>query len=318
MKSATGQPKMIAPGVYLIDTGFIRPQVNANYLIYDGLTAAIVETGSSTTVPVLLEAIDSLGFQREKIQYVIVTHVHLDHAGGAGLLLRELPQARLVVHPRGARHMIDPSQLIAGTRTIYGGTEFKRLYGNVLPVPEDRLIEAPDGFTLPVAGRVLSFLHTPGHAQHHLVVLDPTTHGIFTGDTFGVCYREFNQDRQPFVFPMTTPVQFNPAALHQSLDRILQQSPHQLFLTHYGRITGDLCELVVKMHRLIDAFVAIALRYQDEEERLAKIYEALVKLLLSELRTHGSSLSRAQALKTWELDLKLNAQGLETWLERRS
>src|SRR5262249_17777750 len=173
----------------------------------------------------------------DAVDYVILTHVHLDHAGGAGALMRELPNARAVVHPRGVRHMIDPSQLIAGATAVYGAEEIDRSYGTLVPIPAERIITADDGHAVDLAGRELLCIDTPGHARHHLSVWDARSRAFFPGDTFGLSYREFDTDQGAFILPTTTPVQFDPAALHASIERMLSYGPEQMFLTHYSRVS---------------------------------------------------------------------------------
>ncbi|CAN0496322.1 unnamed protein product, partial [Phaeothamnion confervicola] len=150
----------LAHGIHVIDTGFHRPMFDASYLVVEHGRAAFIDTGTNHSVPRLLEALQSLGLAPEAVDFVIVTHVHLDHAGGAGLLMRQLPNARLVVHPHGARHMIDPERLTNGARAVYGEPEVTRSYGRIVPVPAERVQRTDDGFTLELAGRPLKFLDT--------------------------------------------------------------------------------------------------------------------------------------------------------------
>src|SRR5262249_7769502 len=153
---------------------------------------------------------------------VLLTHVHLDHAGGAGLLLQSLPNARAVIHPRGARHLIDPAKLIAGSIEVYGEQKFRELYGDIVPISQERVWIAEDGLRVTLGGsRELELIHTPGHALHHYCIVDRAAQAIFSGDTFGVSYREFDTARGEFIFPTTTPVHFDPVALHGSVDRLM-------------------------------------------------------------------------------------------------
>src|SRR5512144_323335 len=165
-------PREVAPGVVLVDTGYIRPRLAAAWIVRGKSSAAVVETGHGGAVPRILSALAAHGLRREDVSHVVVTHVHLDHAGGAGALMRELPRARLVAHPRGARHLVDPSKLAAATAAVYGEEAFRRLYGELVPVPAERVVEAPDGFALDLGERPLRLLDAPGHAKHHLVVHD--------------------------------------------------------------------------------------------------------------------------------------------------
>ncbi|WP_455217384.1 MBL fold metallo-hydrolase, partial [Kaarinaea lacus] len=195
-------------GITQLDAEYIRPGVAALYLLQQGGQVAIIETGTTLSVPAVITALEQRGLSSQDVAYVIPTHVHLDHAGGAGELMSICPNAQLVIHPYGAKHMIDPSRLVEGTIAVYGEEKFKKLYGDLKPIQEDRVVEAPDNFELLFNGRKLSFLDTPGHARHHFCVYDDTSRGIFSGDTFGISYPQLGTGRGPFIFPTTTPVQF--------------------------------------------------------------------------------------------------------------
>lgn len=303
------------PGVLLVDTGHLRERAVAAYVVQGKRGAAVVETGTARTVPRLLAAIAEAGLAPEDVSHVIVTHVHLDHAGGAGALLARLPRAKLVAHPRGARHLVDPSRLVAGASAVYGEAAFREQYGEVVPAPASRVVEAPDGFVLDLGSRPLRFLDAPGHARHHFVVVDPTSRGVFTGDAFGLAYGEAATPGRPFVFPTTTPVQFDPAALHATVDRILGTRPARLYLTHFGAIEGDLAAAASALHRSIDAHVRIARDSPGGAGRHEAIRSALEALLLRSLEEHGSPLARDEALDVFGVDLELNAQGLGVWLD---
>ena len=219
-------------GISAIDTGFFRPQFDASHLILHNGRAAFFDVGTNSSIPRLLDALKAKNLSVEAVDWVILTHVHLDHAGGAGLLMQQLPNAKLVVHPRGARHMVDPSALIAGATAVYGAEEIARSYGTLVPVPAERVVEASDGHVVDLSGRELLCLDTPGHARHHICIWDAMSRAFFTGDTFGLSYREFDTDKGAFIVPTSTPVQFEPDALHASIDRMLCFEPQQMFLTH--------------------------------------------------------------------------------------
>jgi glyoxylase-like metal-dependent hydrolase (beta-lactamase superfamily II) len=309
----------IAHGVVLVDTRYVRRHLAAAYLVLGRRSAAVVETGASSSVRHLLAALDAHGVDREDVSHVVVTHVHLDHAGGAGALLRELPRAKVVVHPRGARHLVDPSKLVAGSIAVYGERRFRELYGEVVPVPADRVVEAGDGFAIDLGARPLRFLDAPGHAKHHFVVLDEDSRGFFTGDTFGISYRETDVGGRPFVFPTTTPVQLDPPALHATVDRMLAERPERMFLTHYGMLAGDVPAYAAQLHRALDEHVRHAREAPGTgRARHAALVKALEGQLLAGLAAHGSPLSREDALALFETDLELNAQGLEVWLDAQA
>lgn len=320
MDSATDLPSVrrYAGGIAAVDTQLVRPEMAASFIMTEGGRAAFVEAGTARATPGLLSALQHLELSPEQVDYVIVTHVHLDHAGGAGRLMRHLPEARLVVHPRGAKHMIDPSRLIKGATAVYGEAEFQRQFDTLEPVPEERVIVAEDGDSLELAGRRLEFMDSPGHAKHHFCVWDPQTRGFFTGDTFGLSYREFDTDQGVFIFPTTTPIDFDPEAMHASIERMLAYDPDCLYLTHYGRVE-DPASLAPAMHRRIDAIAAIARRHADAgDERYDRIYREMERYLLDELAAHGVKLPEGEQKRLLAMDLQLNAQGLVVWLDRQS
>jgi glyoxylase-like metal-dependent hydrolase (beta-lactamase superfamily II) len=302
-------------GIHAIDTGFVRPGFAASHLLVEGGRAAFVDVGTSFSVPRLLSALDELELARAAVDYVIVTHVHLDHAGGAGQLMRELPRAKLVVHPRGARHMIDPAKLWAGATAVYGEEKMRRDHGALLPVDPARVVEAPDGTTLELAGRPLLFLDTPGHARHHFCVWDAASRSMLTGDTFGLAYRELAGPAGAFVMPTTTPVQFEPEALVASIDRLLGFAPQAMLLTHYSRVT-EVERLAADLRRQIVELVALGRAQEGRPERAARLRQGVRECVLGWVREHGSALSSAEVEDLLALDIELNAQGLESWLDR--
>ena len=303
-------------GITAIDAHHIRPGLAAIHLLVEGDKAAIIDTGTNFSVPGVLDVLRQKNLHPENIAYVIVTHVHLDHAGGAGEMMRLFPNAMLVAHPRGARHLIDPSKLVAGSIAVYGEENFRRAYGEIVPVPAERVIEAPHEFTLELNGRRLLFLDTPGHARHHFCIFDELSCGIFTGDTFGLSYREFDVDGREFILPTTTPVQFEPEAAHASIDLIMSYQPRAAYLTHYGRVTG-LRRLAGDLHHMLDDFVRLAEGVRNAgEARHRQLTEKLETYLLEKLAAHGCGLERGTALALLANDIELNAQGLEVWLDK--
>lgn len=302
-------------GITCIDTGYRRPRLAACYLIEQNGKAAFVDTGTSHTAPVLLELLSIKGIPRENVAFVMPTHVHLDHAGGAGELMRHLPNAKLVAHPRGARHLIDPRKLLAGAIAVYGKAGFRKSFGALRAVSEQRVIIADDGLELDLNGRSLMFLDTPGHARHHYSIFDETSRGFFTGDVFGLAYQELCCATGPFIFPTTTPVQFEPTAWHQSLNRLLRYEPERMFLTHYGMVTQ--VEMLARdLRRRIDLLVRIARTAPQDDRRHEVILQAMTDMLTNELARAGCSVTHAEAIKHFQMDLELNTQGLEIWLDR--
>ena len=304
----------LADGITAIDTEYARPQQDASHLVVEQGRAAFVDTGVNASVPLLLEALEAQALDVGDVDYVFVTHVHLDHAGGAGLLLRSLPNARLVVHPRGAPHMVDPTRLVAGTEAVYGREATRELYGDIRPVEPGRILEAADGDTISLAGREFGLFFTEGHARHHYCLHDPASRGVFTGDSFGVSYRELDTTAGPIIFPTSTPVHFDPPEAHRSVDRILAHEPDWVYLTHYSRV-GPVERLAVQMHAGIDAFVAIARRCADAPDRKRRLEAALFDYFLERLDEHGYEGDRDSAWHVLDIDVRLNALGLEVWLD---
>jgi len=310
---------LLPHGLSIVDTGYVRPGLAASYVMAQRGRAAVIETGTSRSVPAVLAALDERSIGRDQVDYVIVTHVHLDHAGGAGALLRHLPAAQLVVHPRGARHMIDPSRLIAGATAVYGKAAVQALYGDIAPVPEDRVVEAPDGAEILLADRPLRFLDTPGHARHHFCVVDTSSGGVFTGDLMGLGYRELCGPNERLLFPTTTPVQFEPDAMRASIDRVLAERPNWLYLTHFGPLRND-PTCVDVLRKLVDTWTegarSLAARIEPGPMRHAALVQTLRDGLTERLRAIGCPLTSAELDPILAMDLELNAQGLEIWLER--
>lgn len=304
-----------AHGVHCVDTLQERAGLACCYLLRRGDDVAFVEAGTAHGVPRLLALLDARGIARDRVRYVIPTHVHLDHAGGAGVLMRELPAAKLVVHPRGARHLIDPSKLIAGAQAVYGAAAVQRMYGEIAPVPEARVIVADDGARVPLDDAELQFVDTPGHARHHFCIWDPVSRGFFTGDTFGLSYRDFDGPGGPFLFPTTTPVQFEPDAWMQTLDRLLSFKPQRMYLTHYGCVE-NVERLAQTLRAGIERYRAIAGQLAKESNRHAKLVAALMADALRELAMLDAPVSEARARKLLAFDMELNAQGLGVWLDR--
>ena len=306
-------------GIHVIDTGFVRPRLDAAYLIVEKGRAAFIDCGVNHSVPRLLAALADAGLAPGDVDWLILTHVHLDHAGGAGALMQQLPHARLVVHPRGARHMIDPSRLWAGATAVYGEAEMQRSYGQLVPVPAERVVEAPDGHVVELAGRRLICLDTPGHARHHNAIHDPASGWVFSGDTFGVSYREFDTANGPFILPTTSPVEFDPPALHRSIDRLVSLKPAAVCPTHFGPVT-PVERLARDLHEQIDAMVAIATQADpvDKAARHAGIRAGLHQLYASRAARHGWAGGAAQLAELLAVDIELNAQGLGVWLDQRA
>jgi len=298
-------------GITAVDTEYVRPGHAAAHIIQHEGRAAFVDVGTTHSIPYLLAALKELRQPPEAVDYVLLTHVHLDHAGGAGKLMQALPNARAVMHPRGSPHMIDPAKLITASIAVYGEENYRRLYGELAPIPAERVITTQDGERLNFAGRELEFVHTPGHALHHHAIVDLGFGNIFTGDTFGLSYRECDTDQGAFIVPTTTPTQFDPEQLIASIRRLAGYKPQALYLMHYGRVT-DVPRLAASMEQQIREFVRIA----REDADASAIRSKMRTLWFDLLRRHGCKLPETQLDELFGGDLSLNTQGLIAWLSR--
>jgi len=301
----------VAKGINVIDSGYYSKDFAAIYLLRQRNKVAIIETGSNFSVPLVEKALIEDGLSFSDVAYIIPTHAHLDHAGGAGELMRQCQNATLVVHPRGSRHLIDPSKLIAGAMAVYGEEKFKEYYGEIIPIDSDRVIEAEDNFILDFDGRVLKFIDTPGHARHHFCVWDKETKSMFTGDTFGISYRDLDNQNDVYVLPSTSPVQFDPEALIQSINRIMKFKPERVCLTHFSSIKPTqrvVNQLIEGIH-----FVSnLAKKYATANEAESIIYNEMMDYFLNGLNQIGFS-NDDFSKKRLELDVQINTQGLIYW-----
>lgn len=308
-----------AHGIHAIDAEYLMPLFDAVHLVVEEGRAAFIDCGTTHSVPAMLAALDETGIKREQVDWLLLTHVHLDHAGGAGQLIRALPNARAVVHPRGAPHMVDPRKLIDASIVVYGRELYDRLYGEILPIEPSRVVATSEGQRFSLGKREFEILHTPGHALHHQAFFDHVSRTVFTGDTLGLSYRVFDVDGRAFAVPTTSPSQFDPEQLVDSIRRILARRPEAAFLTHYARI-DDLDRIGSNLIRLIEAHVATALAHAGEPAERARpaIRAALKDLFVRELRDFGSRADDATIEHWLGGDLDLNTDGLLAWLARRT
>lgn len=299
----------LGDGITCLDANYVEPGIACFYLVEDEGRYAVIETGTSRSVPLLLDYLDSSGVAREQVRYVIPTHVHLDHAGGAGAMIAAFPEATLLVHPRGARHMAQPERLVQSAMVVYGERAFHALYGEITPVEESRIREMADGERVALGERQFEFRHTRGHANHHMCVWDERSRGWFSGDMFGVSYAWFRFSRGDFVLPSTTPTQFDPQAYHASLDLLAEYSPRAMYLTHFGELpyTAAASDLLKAQ---VQRFCELADALGDDADRLTEALGDYARELLQGFSPETDE----QTLRRWAaVDVPLNAQGLLHW-----
>jgi glyoxylase-like metal-dependent hydrolase (beta-lactamase superfamily II) len=222
--------------VVTIDCGYVQPRFAAAYLLIEGGEVAFVDNNTAHSVPRLMEALAREGRGPDAVRYLIVTHVHLDHAGGTSRLAQECRQAAVLAHPRAAAHLIDPARLVASARAVYGEETFTKLYGTIDPIPAERVRAMEDGSSVRLGGTELRFLHTRGHANHHFVVLDAAGRNVFTGDAFGLQYPDLQKGARRFILPSTSPTDFDPVLAEEAVERIVATGAERAYPTHFGEV----------------------------------------------------------------------------------
>ncbi|PLW70099.1 MBL fold metallo-hydrolase [Pseudohalioglobus lutimaris] len=300
-------------GITRIDADYLQPGLVCFYLLESNGEYALVETGTQHSVPRLQALMQARGIAPGQVRYVIPTHVHLDHAGGAGVMMDIFPNAELLAHPRGARHLIDPARLVQGSREVYGDEVFQQLYGDIRPVAARRVIEVADGETVQFGGRRLLLRHTPGHADHHFCIWDEVSRGWFSGDVFGISYDWFRTPGGDYSMPATTPTQFRPEALKASLVLLGAMGPVTIYLTHFGALAYTR-EKQQMLMRQIDDYVALA---RDCAGDAAVMEEALMDYSQQRVEEMNAGVEMRHMRERFRHDAHLNAQGLAVWMQRQ-
>lgn len=280
------------------------------YLI-EGEKLTLVETGPGPSGEVILKAIREKGYVTSDLQYVIVTHIHLDHTGAAGFILSKCPNARLIVHPSGARHMADPSRLIAGAKAIYD--DFDALFQPIIPVPQERILTVEDEITLNLGDRKLTFYHGKGHANHHLTIMDSLSNGLFSGDLLGLYSPEFAEYNIDYTLLSSPPNQFDPPSFIQSLERIGSLRPDTIYFSHFGMKTGLTARYIDLCLRNLDIYQQITYKVLSKGgstwQEIAQPIKSKVKDMLVEM-----GWPRKRALPIFiESNIDVNAKGLLDW-----
>jgi glyoxylase-like metal-dependent hydrolase (beta-lactamase superfamily II) len=298
--------------IITIDCNYIMPQVAAAYLLRAGGKACFIDNNTNYAVPALLAALKNAGYKPEDVSHIIITHVHLDHAGATGLLLSHCPNAVVVAHPRAAPHVINPSRLVQSASAVYGADNFKKLYGEILPVPETRVYIPADGETMCIGDRDLEFTYTRGHANHHFVILDKKTMSIFTGDSFGIAYPLLQHGTHPFLFPTTTPTDFDAGEARISYDKILKMGAQRAYPTHFG-VWTDMAGGHKMLQRSMDEIEGVFNKLRDgllEGDAAYRFaFDGFKTFFNRELAERNISLTQEEE-EVLNMDIDLNAQGL--------
>ena len=294
-----------------IDCHYIRTGIAASFLVHEDGEGYFVEANTCHALPHLLRALEEEGVGSEKVRWIAVTHAHLDHAGGALALLDACPEASVLAHPRAARHLIDPDKLVSSAKKVYGERAFAELYGDIRPIPADRVRIVEDGDEIPFKGGSLRCIYTRGHANHHFCLVDPVLDGVFTGDSFGLAYPVLQRNGL-FIFPSTSPTDFDPNAALETLDIISNAGVRRVFLTHFGELTDP-----IAARSQLREFLNFSGMLYEEAISGTEGFEALSSRFEAELRKFFEKLAAWTGLlltpDDWELlatDLRLNADGI--------
>ncbi|WP_077324254.1 MBL fold metallo-hydrolase [Virgibacillus siamensis] len=308
------EPIQIDKRIHLID-GFDlgQPERTGTYVI-DEEELTLIETGPSPSVKYIKKGLHALGFTLDQVKYIIVTHIHLDHAGGAGLFIKECPNATVIVHPRGSRHLANPKALAAGARAVYGDS-FSELFDPIVPIPEDRLVEKTEGDTLKIGPEcTLEFLDTPGHAKHHFSIVDPISNGIFTGDTVGIRYKQLANEGIDFFLPSTSPNHFDPEAMQESIERIRALHVDRIYYGHFGK-TERADTALSQVSEWLDVFMQISQEVKAE----GKGYDVLADRLLQRVKDYLAGLgvpSDHDVFVIINLDMQVSALGIIDYFQK--
>lgn len=302
--------------IELIDSGLIREGFAGTWLIEDNSQIALVEVSCNHMIPDILKRLDNLGQKPEDVKYIIVTHIHLDHASGVGNLLKYCPNAKLIVHPSGAKHMINPERLIQGAIAVYGEEVVKKDYGEISNIDPDRVIECQDGEKFTLGERVLTTWYTPGHARHHISIYDSKNKGLFTGDSLGLRYQELDVEGRSFYQPTTTPTAFEYDMMCNSIEKMKNLHPVRIYFTHYG-MSEKPDEIFPIIKKRLDDYISLVNSLPAYEKNQIPVLEnKLEEYYIRECREHGVLLNTVEIRQLFDIDIKLNAMGLLVWKQR--
>ena len=314
--------KKIDKDIFLVDSHYLDQEGHtACYLIVAQDQAAIIETNTNHAVPLILASLKEKNIKPEQVRYVVVTHVHLDHAGGVGKLMQELPRAQLVVHQRGAPHLIQPEKLVASVKDVYGDEQYRRMYGEVVPVAQERIIAFAEPMTMQLADHKLQIFAAPGHARHHLIVYDKTSRTLFSGDAFGIGYPRFHYGAEQLIFPSTSPTQFDPALSRQTIDAIAHIRPRMVLLTHFGAVV-DITKACRQLNEWLEFSVSTVQKWYNQgcraESLQLKMEDEFWQAYEKKLQTMRPGPLSETDRQRLQLDVHLNAQGLIFWQQQQS
>lgn len=302
-----------------IDCNYMYPQIAAAYLMVEGDRAAFIESNTPKAVKYLLKGLEEANIHPENVDYLIVTHVHLDHASGTSELLKYCPNAKVLAHPKAAPHIINPKRLVESATMVYGKEAFDSMYGVIEPVSEEKVRIMQDNEVIHFGSRELKFIHTKGHANHHFVIYDSKSNSVFTGDSFGVAYPNLQTGNKKFIFPTSTPTDFDPDEAVLSINKIIETGAEKAYLTHFGcwENIKDGAEQLLYGLDILKKILIEAVESKLSDDKLEAIcLQKVNEYIKKEIDKRNISLSKEE-WNIMKLDIKLNAMGVSYSAKRQ-
>jgi len=304
--------------VITIDCHYLSPEHAASYLLIEDGRAAFVDNNTAHAIPYLFGALAERGLGPEDVQYIIVTHLHLDHAGATSALIRQCPRATVVAHPRGLRHLVEPGRLIDAVKAVYGEDEYRRLYGEILPIDADRIRTVEDEEALEFGRRILRFFHTRGHSNHHICIYDSQSNGVFTGDTFGVEYKPSRPTKRPFLLCSTAPPDFDPGAARASVERVVATGADRVYLAHFGELrhVRESAEVILASIGHMETILREAVASNLAGEALRHLCEERIRAAIRRHAQDCGTIFDPGDAHLVDTDTRIDAQGITVCAER--
>lgn len=307
-------PTYLGINIYLLDSYDLGVPGRTGIYIIKESDLTLIESGPSPSFDHIKNGLSLLGFELADIKYIILTHIHLDHAGGIGKLLAFCPHAKVMVHPRGSRHLVHPEKLIAGAKAVYEES-FTKFFDPVLPVAADRILEKKEGDELKLSThRTLKFFDTPGHAKHHLSIYDPLSNGIFTGDTVGIRYEQLAKEDIDLFLPTTSPNQFDPLDMQKQIERILHMNVDYILFGHYG-MTTNVTKALEEVSNWLTVFMEIGATVYKNGGSEHVMADNLLKKVRQHLRKYHVS-DDHEVYEILAIDMEVCAMGIFDYFER--
>lgn len=296
--------------ILCIDNQYLQEYFACTYLIKEKNRALFIDNGTNSNIPILLDTLKKIGYKNEEVEFLIITHIHLDHAGATSKLIEFFPNAKILAHPKAAPHLINPKRIIEGASAVYGKENFYKMYGELKEIPESRIQIMKDEEEISFGERKLKFMYTKGHANHHFVIQDSKTNSIFTGDSFGVSYPIMREGKNFIITPSTTPTDFDSNEAILSIEKILKTKSTRAYLTHFNYFENlesggeELIKGLKKMQNILDKLIELELKNEEQKLFTEKEIRNYYKIEIEKKKMNP------KILDFLEDDIIINAQGI--------